>query len=338
LAQIKDVAKLAGVSVASVSRVLAGLPVVSEPTRKKVLAAVKELDYRPDLAARRLRSRRSDTIGLIVSDIRNPFFTEVSRAVEDIAYSHQMRVILCNTDEDPGKETSYLELMQDEKVSGVILSPSSRLLSRFSPADFGFPIVLVDRYERGIEADAVLLDNFDAAYRLTDHLVGRGHRRILFVYGAASATGRQRLDGHQAAMAQHQLPVQTKGVQPVVDEARNAMLALLRESAPPEAVLASSGLILLGLMEALRAVGLRVPQDVAVAGFDNMPWTGLVDPGLTVIAQPTYEIGREAIDLLFQRISNPASAMRQLVLRGELVERGSTAPQPGRIVLGAGVP
>lgn len=325
MAQIKDVAKKAGVSVASVSRVLAGLPVVSEPTRQRVLEAVKELGYRPDLAARRLRSRRSDTIGLVVSDIRNPFFTEVSRAVEDIASNRKMRVILTNTDEDPEKEASCLELMQDEKVSGVILSPSLRLLSHYNPADYGFPIVLVDRYERGIEADAVLLDNVDASYRLTEHLIEKGHREILFLYGAASATGRQRLEGHRSAMARHQLPVRVEGVQPMVDDARAAMLGLLKGGVRPQAIVASSGLILLGLVEALREVRLRVPEDIAVAGFDNLPWTRLVEPGLTVIAQPTYEIGREAIELLLQRIANPTSAKRQLVLRGELVERGSTA-------------
>jgi LacI family transcriptional regulator, fructose operon transcriptional repressor len=325
LVQIKDVAKRAGVSVASVSRVLAGLPVVSEPTRQRVLEAVKELDYRPDLAARRLRSRRSDTIGLVVSDIRNPFFTEVSRAVEDVAFSHQMRVILSNTDEDPEKEASCLELMRDEKVSGVILSPSLKLLSHFTPGDYGFPIVLVDRYERGIEADAVLLDNFDAAYRLTDHLIANGHRHIVFIYGAESATGRQRLEGHRAAMARHQLQVQAEGVKPKEDQARVAALGVLKRSPLPQAVIASSGLILLGITEALRETRMVIPRDIAVAGFDNLSWTKLLEPGLTVIAQPTYDMGREAIELLLQRIATPDKAMRQLILRGELLERGSSA-------------
>jgi len=327
LVKIKDVAKLAGVSVASVSRVLAGLPVVSEPTRLRVLEAVKALEYRPDLAARRLRSRRSDTIGLLVSDIRNSFFTEVSRAVEEVAFARQMSVILCNTDEDPVKEAAYLNLMADEKVCGVILSPSLQLLSHFSPADFSFPVVLVDRFERGIEADAVLLDNHDAAFRLTEHLIANGHRQIVFFYGADSATGRQRLEGHQAAMAGHQLPVQAQGVRPMADQAREAALAVLRRDQTPQAVIASSGLILLGITEALRETSLAVPRDIAVAGFDNMPWTRLMDPGLTVIAQPTYEIGREAIELLLQRISAPDKVTRQLVLRGELVERGSSAPR-----------
>jgi LacI family fructose operon transcriptional repressor len=313
--------------VATVSRALDGSSPVSEPTRRKVLEAVKALGYRPDLAARRLRSRRSSVIGLVVSDIRNTFFTEVSRAVEDVAFRHQLSVILCNTDEDPEREASCLDLMRDENVSGVILSPSQRLLSRFQPGDYAFPVVLVDRYERGLAADAVLLDNVDAAYRLTDHLVRNGHRNQVFLYGTESATGRQRLEGHRAAMAAHQLPVRAEGVKPKVDQAREAALAVLRRPAPPQAFLASSGLVLLGIVEAVRESGLAMPRDVAVAGFDDMPWTRLVDPGLTVIAQPTYDIGREAIGLLLQRLAEPDKAVRQLVLRGELVERGSSAPR-----------
>ena len=207
----------------------------------------------------------------------------------------------------------------------VILSPSLKLLSHFTRGDYGFPIVLVDRYERGIEADVVLLDNFDAAYRLTEHLLANGHRQIVFVYGAESATGRQRLEGHRAAMAKHQLPVQAEGVKPMEDQAREAALAVLKRSPLPQAVIASSGLILLGVAEALRATRTVIPRDIAVAGFDNLPWTQLVEPGLTVIAQPTYDMGREAIELLLQRIATPDKAMRQLVMRGELIERGSSA-------------
>ena len=157
-------------AVASVSRVLAGRPGVSEAIRQQVLAAVRALDYRPDLAARRLRSRQTDTIGLIVSDIRNPFFTEVSRAVEDVAYQHHLRVILCNADEDVEKEGLYLDLMRDENVSGVILSPTLATLAGFRASDYPFPIVLVDRCDRDTAADAVVLDNIDACLLYTSPL------------------------------------------------------------------------------------------------------------------------------------------------------------------------
>jgi len=325
MAQIKDVARQAGVSVASVSQVMAGHAGVSEATRQRVLDAVQALDYRPDLAARRLRSRRTDTIGLIVSDIRNPFFTEISRAVEDVAYQHRMRVILGNADEDPEKEALYLDLMRDENVSGVILSPTLPTLARFRSSDYPFPLVLVDRCERETAADAVVLDNVDAAYRLTAHLIERGYRRIALVYGVTSATGRQRHEGYVAAMATHGLQTQAKAVPATVEVARAAATELLSSRPLPEALVASNGIILLGLTEALQAAKLRFPEQIALAGFDDLPWTRLVEPGITVIAQPTYDLGEAAIELLLQRIAHPAQSMRRVVLRGELIERGSSA-------------
>lgn len=325
MAQIKDVARQAGVSVASVSRVMAGHAGVSKATRQRVLDAVQALDYRPDLAARRLRSRRTDTIGLIVSDIRNPFFTEISRAVEDVAYQHRMRVILCNADEDPEKEALYLDLMRDENVSGVILSPTLPTLARFRSSDYPFPVVLVDRCERETAADAVVLDNIDAAYRLTAHLINQGHRRIVFIYGVTSATGRQRHEGYVTAMATHGLETQARAVPATVEAARAAATELLSGRLLPDALVASNGLILLGLTEALQAAKLRFPERIALAGFDDLPWTRLVEPGITVIAQPTYDLGQATIELLLQRIAQPAQSVRRVVLRGKLIERGSSA-------------
>ncbi len=329
MAQIKDVAQQAGVSVASVSRVMAGHAGVSEATRQRVLAAIQALDYRPDLAARRLRSRRTDTIGLIVSDIRNPFFTEVSRAVEDIAYRHRLRVILCNADEDPEKEALYLELMRDENVSGVILSPTLSTLARFRPSDYSFPVVLVDRCDRDTVADAVVLDNADSAYRLTAHLIEQGHRRIAFIYGATSATGRQRQEGYMTAMAIHGLETLAKAVPATVEAARATAGELVSRQPLPDALVASNGLILLGLVEALREARLGVPEQIALAGFDNLPWTRLVEPGITVIAQPTYDLGQATTELLLQRIAHPAQSVRRVVMRGELIERRSSARRGG---------
>jgi len=324
MAQIKDVALHAGVSVATVSRVLAGQTAVTDATRQRVLDAVKALDYRPDLAARRLRSRRNDTIGLIVADIRNPFFTEVSRAVEDVAYQNRMRVILCNADENPDKEALYLDLMRDENVSGVILSPTLPTLARLPLRDYPFPLVLVDRCNPDTVADAVVLDNSDAAYRLTTHLIEQGHRRIVFIYGATSATGHQRLDGYRNAMARHGLDSEAHAVPATADDACQATRQRLTVQPVPDTFIGSNGLILLGITEALREAQLCFPEQVALAGFDNLPWTRLVEPGITVIAQPIYDIGQAAIELLLQRIANPGQSIRRVVLRGELLARGSS--------------
>lgn len=325
MVRILDVAKHAGVSVASVSRVLSGLPGVGEATRDRIMAAVEELGYRPNLAARRLRSRRTDTLGLIVSDIRNPYFTEVSRAVEDVAYTNGLRVMVCNADEDPEKESFYLEMMRDENVAGVILSPTLPRLASYRQTDYPFPVVLIDRCESDTDADAVVLDNVNAAQRLVRHLIDAGHQRIAFFYGAASATGRQRLQGYHEALSGAGLTPMAQALKPTTDEARAVMRHFLeRHSQLPDAVVASSGLILLGLVEALREARLSYPDEIALAGFDDMPWTRVVTPSITVIAQPTYDMGRAAIELLLARIAQPGQAVRRIVLRGELLVRGSS--------------
>ncbi len=325
MVRILDVAKHAGLSVASVSRVLSGLPGVSENARKRVMATVEALGYRPNLAARRLRSQRTDTLGLIVSDIRNPYFMEVSRAVEDVAYANGMRVMLWKADEDPEEESFCVGMMRDESVARVILSPTLDLLSRYHQADFPFPVVLVDRCESDTDADAVLLDNTDAAQRLIRHLIDAGHQRIAFFYGAASATGRQRLQGYLDALASAGLTPLTQALKPTTDEAFAAMREFLQKNTQlPDAIVASSGLILLGLVQALREADLRFPEDVALAGFDDMPWTRVVTPAITVMAQPTDDIGRSAIELLLARIAQPEQAVRRIVLRGELLVRGSS--------------
>jgi LacI family fructose operon transcriptional repressor len=327
MVKIVDVAKLAGVSTASVSRVISGLSGVSEETRKRVNAAVKALGYRPDLAARRLRSGRTDTLGLIVSDIRNPFFTEISRAVEDVAYQHRMRVLLCNADEDPEKEAFYLQMMRDENVSGVILSPTLTLLKDLRPNKYPFPMVLVDRCERDVEADAVVLDNFDAAYRLTEHLITQGYRRIVFLYGSVGSTGSQRYQGYLAAMSVAGLTSEAEPIAPRSELAREVATRMLQRNPLPDALVASSGLVLQGIVEAVKAAGVKVPTDIAVAGFDDLPWTSLVTPDITVVRQPTNEIGQTALRLLLERVVMPERAVRRVVLRGELMVRGSTQPR-----------
>ena len=178
----------------------------------------------------------------------------------------------------------------------------------------------------------MVLDNVDAAYRLTAHLIEQGYRRNIFFYGTTSATGRQRQEGYAAAMAAHGLEAQVEAVLATVDAARAAATERLSRRPLPDALVASSGLILLGLTEALRDAGLRFPESIALAGFDDMPWTRLVEPGITVIAQPTYDLGQAAIELLLQRIAQPEQAVRRVVMRGELRERGSSA-KTGRLAI-----
>ncbi|MBP2231263.1 LacI family fructose operon transcriptional repressor [Azospirillum agricola] len=321
---IKDVARAAGVSVATVSRVLGNGP-VSEALRKRVEEAVRATGYRPNLSARRLRSQHSQTIGLVVSDIRNPFFTAVGRAVEEEAYRAGMRVILCNSDENPEREQLYLGLMQEERITGLIFAPTRATLERIDGLGLDFPVVLIDRSGPPGLHDSVVLDNAQAAAALVEHLFVRGYRRIGGLFGNTSTTGIERHEGYRGALAARGLPANARFIPPNADAAEEAVMRWLAGPERPDAIMASNSLFLMGVIKAMRRLGLSTPGDLAVAGFDNEPWTELVGPGLTVVEQPVDEIGRAAVSLLFERVETPQRPVRKVVLPGRCVLRGSTA-------------
>ncbi|GJD35020.1 LacI family DNA-binding transcriptional regulator [Methylobacterium aerolatum] len=320
---IREVARAAGVSTATVSRALGRGP-VSDALREQVAEAVRATGYRPNLSARRLRSQAAQTIGLIVADIRNPFFTAVSRAVEDAAFASGMRVILCNTDEDPAREAMYLRLMEEERVTGVIFAPTVATTATLGDEPLDYPVVLIDRAGPPGAHDSVILDNPTAGSALVDHLVAGGYRRIGGLFGSTSSTARERRAGYEAAMARHGLTPAVRAVPPNAAAAEAEIARWFAGPARPEALIASNGLILMGAVRAARALGLTIPGDLALAGFDNEPWTDLVEPGLTVIEQPVAEIGTQAMRLLFERIANPDQPIRKVVLSGRMVSRGST--------------
>lgn len=320
---IKDVAKAAGVSPATVSRALAGKAIDPE-MRSRVEEAVRRTGYLPNLAARRLRSRHSNTIGLIVADIRNPFFTAISRSVEDLAYARGLRVILCNTDENPEKEEMYLRLMEEERVLGAICAPTRRTAGQVGRVRRGFPIVMVNRAEQGQLHDCVVLDNAGASAALVEHLHRQGYRRIAGLFGAASATGAERRQGYESAMQRLGLPVRAAYVEHRAGDVDARLAELLAAPGRPDALIASNGLMLLDVIRALQRAGLVVPQDIALAGFDNEPWTEMVGGGITLIEQPVEEIGRSAMMLLLDRVENAAAPPRRIVLDGHCLERGST--------------
>ena len=330
MASIKDVAKAAGVSTATVSRVLSNGEHVRPEVRKRVVEAVEQLAYRPNLLARSLRSHQTNTIGLIVSDIRNPFFTSISRAVEDTAYEQGFGLFLCNTDENPEKEAIYLNLMRDENVAGVIFSPTRQTAANFTSLNVSFPTVIVDRSVGDAEVDMVLLDNVDSAYRLTTHLLEQGFRRIAALCGETSATGRERYAGYEKALRAYGLsPVgeHVKFVQPRVEAGYVNTLKLIDATQPPDALLTTNSLLAEGALKAIRERDISIPDDIALVTFDETTWASLVQPPITLIDQPTYEIGQTATELLLQRIADPNRSTRQVILKGRLVVRGSSTPR-----------
>jgi LacI family fructose operon transcriptional repressor len=320
---INDVARVAGVSKSTVSRVIGGGS-VSEEVRARVEVAIRQTGYRPNLQARRLRSRHTGIIGVIVADIRNPFFTALIRAVEEVAYREGMRVTLCNTDEDPEREALYLQLMQEERISGLIFAPTRTTVGRLDRLPLDYPTVLVDRAAPGGPHDSVVLDNPAAMAGLVEHLVERGYRRIGGLFGSTSTTAAERRDGYLTAMRAHGLEPDYREVEPTAEAAIVTVGQWLTDPTRPEALVASNSLLLMGALKAARGAGLKIPQQLALAGFDNERWTDLVEPGITVIEQPVEDMGRAAMSLLLERMRSPQLPVRRLVMTGRRVLRDST--------------
>ncbi len=347
MASIVDVAAKAGVSVATVSRVLSNKPHVRPALRERVLAAVAQLDYQPSRVARSLRLQRSQVFGLIIGDIQNPFFTALARAVEDIAHSHEHAVFLCNTDEDADKEQLYVDLMEAEQVAGVIIAPTQEVNSPCRwLVESGIPVVAIDRRLHDLEVDTVLVDNVHSAREVVRHLIEQGHQRIAVIAGPpTTTTGRERLEGYVVAMQEAGRAIDPAYIRQGLHTEEVGMrltFALLDGPNPPDAIFAANNLLAAGALVALQLRHINVPNDLAIAAFGEVPWMRLVDPPMTVVRLPIYDMGAAAANLLIQRINLRGMskierpAPQEVVLRGQLLIRKSSlrsasthgAPQP----------
>jgi LacI family fructose operon transcriptional repressor len=329
MTNIKDVAQRAGVSVATVSRVLSNKPHVSPEVRARVMKIIQESGYRPSRIASNMRNQSSRIIGVLISDIRNPFFTEMARAIEDVAISQEMSLFLCNTDEDPAKEDLYIKTLIEERVAGVILSPTTENVDAFGYLLASqIPVVTIDRRVEGANFDGVYSDNVATAQLLTTHLIENGFRNIGAVLGLKnSMTGRERMQGYKLAIQEHKIKFNpqfaTYGYPSEID-GEEIISQWLTSNNRPDAILTGNSRLTIGALNAISAAGLRIPQDIGLAGFDETAWMKHVGRGITVISQPTYEMGRTAAELLFQRIANPERPTREVVLKGQLLAREST--------------
>jgi LacI family transcriptional regulator len=322
---IAAVARRAGVSPATVSRVLNDDPRVGPHYRHRVQQAVHELSYRPNRVARSLRKRHSATVGVVVSDIGNPHFSEAVRAIEDHAYAHGHTVLVCNTDETSDKQRAYLEAMIDERVRGVILSPSDPTDPTISKMiDLGIAVVALDREVADPRADTVVVDNVTGARTATAHIIQAGHRDIALVGGRADVeTGAERLAGYELAMRAAGLAPRSVDGAFRTDVAREAVARLLRSPERPTAFIVANNLMTLGVIHALRDARIGVPDDIALAAFDDPPWAALMDPPLTVLAQPVRRMATDAMDMLLDRVRNRQAEPRRIVHEVELIVRES---------------
>lgn len=335
-ATIRDVARLAGVAPATVSRALNNSGYVNEQTRSRVRAAIVELGYVPNRLASSLRFKETRTLGLILSDVTNPFWTTVARGVEDAASDRGFTVILCNTDESEAEQERYITVLLQKQVDGVLLVPV-----RSDPRPVGWiqrqgvPVVVLDRQVPGVEVDVVRCDSQGGAYRLVRLLLALGHRSIAALGGPEGvSTADDRVAGYRQALAEVGLGPEAELVYRGefthaggYEMAQRALTANPR----PTALFASNNFIAIGALKALRDAGLRVPEQMAVVAFDDLPEALLIEPFLTATAQPAYEMGRRATDLLLARLSSESEGPRQeIVLPTELVVRQSSGPPVDR--------
>jgi LacI family transcriptional regulator/LacI family repressor for deo operon, udp, cdd, tsx, nupC, and nupG len=328
---VLDVARKAGVSISTVSRVINGEKSIKPETLAKVQRAIARLGYKPNLAAQRLRRRkgRRKIIGLLIPDIQNPFYVEVIRGVEDVAFQQQYAVLMSNFAQEEEKENFYLDQMMAEAVDGIIVAPShGRYQKVIELVRSGFPIVCVDRGLTDIESDVVLVNNHQGAYDAVEHLLQRGHTRIAYIGGIpAIPTTQQRRQGYIDALTRHGIEIKPDYIRTgnsKHESGRTLANDLLDLALPPTAFFTGNNLITLGALETIHSRGQRIPDDIAMVGFDDMPWSISLNPPLTAVSQPGYEIGGRAAEMLFQRINDPQRQPVSQIFRAKLIIRKST--------------
>jgi LacI family transcriptional regulator len=333
---IKDVARVAGVSIATVSALLNGTARVSDKLSQRIWAAIESTGYSPHGIARSLRLGRTRSIGLVVGDISNPFFTSLAKTVEARAVEAGYMVIVANSDEEPEKELKLLKLLREQRVAGILLTPSghdpSYLLALSRTTDI--PIVLLDRLLPQSSFDSVVVDNLAAARMGTDYLVRLNHRRIALVIGKQHIwTMEQRLQGYRESL-------RLGGIEPNpdlelvadthIETAYEVVQRLLTQPDPPTAIFAANIIMMLGAIEALMDMGFRCPEQVSLAGIDDFPGSSAIRPLLTTVTQPIEELAERAVSRLLEKIgATAAESKRQtaqtITLMPRLVIRDSCA-------------
>jgi DNA-binding LacI/PurR family transcriptional regulator len=325
---IHDVARRAKVSKSLVSMVTRGEPGVSPASREAVLEAIEELDYRPNLMARSLVQRRTRIFGVMISDLRNPFFGAVVSGVQERALELGYQILFNTGDRDPLLEESAIESLLQLRVDGLILASPRVDEAVLARAAATVPVVVLNRHTTGEATDSVTNDNVRGARLAVEHLAGLGHRRIAFISGGTGAGARIRTEGYRLAMNELGLGENIFIVEGAHTEegGERGARALLETQPLPTAVFASNDLCAIGAMNALEEAGLRIPQDISLIGYDNTSLAALRHISLSSIHQPGGEMGRSAVDRLSERVASQRIAPRHDVVAPSLVVRSTTAP------------
>jgi LacI family transcriptional regulator len=330
---INDVAKLAGVSKSTVSRVLVNKIPVSRETKERVLKAIKEINYQPNMLAKGLKEGKTFTIGLIIPNITNPFYPAIARGIEDLANEKRYSVVLCDTDENEDKELDYVKGLRNRIVDGLIICPASKSgkCIKELKAD-NFPVVLLARRIPGVEADTILVQDFNGAYDMTNYLIHRGHRKIAIINGDTEIDNyKQRFEGYKAALADNDIPINNEFILNTdssisMQESYDLINKLLSSGNIPTAVFATSDPKAIGAMKAIADRGYNVPGDISVVGFDNIEMAQFMTPSLTSYDQPTYRMGAMACERLLKLINSKRALKPNLTyIDGKIIERNSVA-------------
>ncbi|KXZ39715.1 transcriptional regulator, LacI family [Alkalithermobacter thermoalcaliphilus JW-YL-7 = DSM 7308] len=328
---IKDIARLAGVSTTTVSKIINNKhDSISKDTTEKVIKIMKDNNYVPSTIARSLVTKKTKTIGLIIPDIVNPFFPELARGAEDKANKEGYNLIICNTDEDIQKEDRYVAMLVEKMVDGIIFTASSQRVDDFKLLkNANIPIVLVDRDVKGSHISSkITVDNFMGAYEGTKHLIEQGYKKIIFITGSLkNKTSLDRLNGYKKALDEHNIKFSYENVIEGSYKSEwgyNAVNFILKQNKNFDALFCGNDLIAIGAIKALKENDIKIPQDVGVLGFDDIYISRIIDPQLTTIKQPIYEMGYKSVQTLIDILEKKSKKVKDIVLVPKLVIRSST--------------
>lgn len=331
MATMKDVAKLADVSVTTVSHVVNDTRYVSPELTRRVNKAIEELDYHPDPLAQGLSKGKSQTIALVVSDIVNPFFPQVARGVEDCVRENEFSLILTNTDENSNQEKRNLSLLQSKRVDGFIISPTSKGEDNLKPLlEEDIPVVCIDRRLPDTEVDQVYSDNENGAYKATKHLIEQGHENIGIILEFSDISSfSDRLEGYKDALEDYDIPVKQEYIKKSgleVEGAYASTESLLQDHPEVTAIFSTNDIMTEGVLRYFKKNQLEFPEEVSLVGFDDPEWASSFNPGITSVAQQPYEMGYQAAKLLFEQIKQGKENRkpRKIELKTELIKRDSS--------------
>lgn len=323
-----DVAKKAGVSKSTVSQFLnKRFEYMSVETREKIAKAIEQLGYKPNYLARSLKQKRTSMIGIIVANIVHHFSTEVSRAIEDFFIEHDIHAILCNADNDPKKERRYIEMLQAKQVDGLIIFPTEQNIDLYKNlVESGYPVVFMDRKVDDVNIPSVKVNNSEATEAIIQHFIEYGHERISIVTQPLTISTRiERVNGYRKAIKENEMELNEDFIIRAETKDINSQLKLLfAKKNPPTALIAGNDLVFLEILEFAKENGLKIGIDFSLAVFDNIPFAHLVTPAVTTIAQPSYEMGEKAAQMLLSLIEKENSELQDVVYNCQLLIRDSS--------------